>query len=195
MQFPKRLGHWLPATSGPVLKTTKKGKIMELNEKTIIPINIPDGADYSQYVGCSCGIGSNGFALIGGDLGVIVGAMPGSVSVALFGGNTGLIEVKLGGAVAAGDALVRDPTTGTFSAATSTDIAEARAIEGGAADELIPAVLFAPAMSIAGHAHDGDYAAADHNHDSDYAAADHNHDSDYAAADHNHDGVYAPLGG
>ena len=155
---------------------------METNLKSIVPLDTASGVDLSAKLGCAVGVDSSGNATLGGNFGVVVVEGASRVSVAVFGGNAGPVLVKLAGSVDAGDMLVRDGSAGTFTKAAATDVAEARAIEAGAATELIPAVLLPPAAAVGATV----FAAAGHDHDEAYAAIDHDHDAAYAAIDHTH---------
>lgn len=125
---------------------------METNLKAIVRLEADSGVDFADSLGCS--VAADGS--LGGDYGVIVVVQPvaagattsTAASVALFGGNAGPVEVKLGGTVQKGDFLVSNPTTGVFTKAAATDVAQARAIEDGNATELISAILLPPAAMI-----------------------------------------------
>jgi hypothetical protein len=142
---------------------------METNLKAIVPLNAATGVDFSAALGCA--VGADG--ALGGDYGVLVvvdrpsagGTTSTSGSVALFGGNTGPVEVKLAGTVTgAGVMLKRNTVTGTWTAAATTDVAEARSLEGGTATELISAILLPPAAAVGASV----FAAGDHDHDESY---------------------------
>ena len=176
---------------------------METRVTSILQLKPASGVNLAEAVGFAVGVNDDGEATLGGDFGVVTVAAQGLVSVALFGGNTGPVQVKLASAIKAGQFLMRDASTGKFSQASSSAIADARAVEGGEIDELISAILLAPAggfgaLALADHNHDDEYAAKTHNHDGAYASvqdlANHTHGSDYAAINHNHDGVYQPVG-
>ena len=155
---------------------------METNEKGIVRLEEASGVDLSDAIGKAVGVDASGKAVLGGDFGVVTLAYNGGVDVAVFGSNVGPVEVKLAGMVAKGDYVVRNPITGKWTKAAATDIAEARMVQSGVSDELIPAVLLAPAARIGANV----FAASDHNHDAAYAAIDHDHDEAYAAIDHTH---------
>lgn len=121
---------------------------METNEKGIVRLEEANGVDLSDALGKAVGVDASGNAILGGDFGVVLAAYQGGVAVAPFGSNVGPVEVKLAGTVAKGDYLVRNPTTGKWTKAAATDVAEARAIEAGVADELVSAVLLPPAARI-----------------------------------------------
>lgn len=135
---------------------------METNLKAIVPLDAATGVDFSAALGCA--VGADG--ALGGDYGVLVvvdrpsagGTTSTSGSVALFGGNAGPVEVKLAGTVsAAGVMLKRNVSTGTWTTAAATDVAEARSLEAGTATELIRAILLPPAAAASGHTHDDLY--------------------------------------
>ncbi len=155
---------------------------MEINVKSIVRRASASGVDLSDGVGLAVGIDASGNLTLGGNYGVVTEAYQDGASVALFGGNVGLVELKLAGTVKDGDPLVRNDSTGKWTKAGATNVAEAIAAEAGVADELVAAVLLAPAASIGASV----YAAADHDHDAAYAAIDHDHDADYAAINHTH---------
>lgn len=121
---------------------------METNEKGIVRLEEATGVDLSDAIGKAVGVDASGNAVLGGDFGVVTIAYNDGVDVAVFGANAGPVEVKLAGTVAKGDYLVRNPTTGKWTKAAATDVAEARAIEAGVADELVSAVLLPPASRI-----------------------------------------------
>ncbi len=121
---------------------------MERNPKGIVRLNSASGVDLSDAIGKAVGIDASGDATLGGDFGVVTEAYQSGAAVAVFGGNAGPVEVKLAGEVAAGDFLVRNSSTGTWTEAAATDVAEARALEAGVADELIAAVLLPPAARV-----------------------------------------------
>lgn len=121
---------------------------MERNPKGIVRLEEATGVDLSAAVGKAVGVDASGNAVLGGDFGVVTEAYSNGVAVAVFGGNAGPVEVKLAGTVDVGDYLVRNPSTGTWTAAAATDVAEARAIEAGVATELVAAVLLPPAGRI-----------------------------------------------
>ena len=121
---------------------------MERNPKGIVRLEEADDVDLSSGVGLAVGIDADGKATLGGDFGVVTEAYQDGVAVAAFGSNAGPVEVKLAGEVAAGDFLVRNSSTGTWTEAAATDVAEARALEDGVADELIAAVLLPPAARV-----------------------------------------------
>lgn len=121
---------------------------METNEKGIVRLESASGVDLSGALGKAVGVDASGNAVLGGDFGVVTLAYNGGVDVAVFGGNAGPVEVKLAGTVAKGDYLVRNPATGKWTEAAATDVAEARAIQAGVADELVAAVLLPPASRI-----------------------------------------------
>lgn len=121
---------------------------MERNPKGIVRLEEATGVDLSAAVGKAVGVDASGNAVLGGDFGVVTEAYSNGVAVAVFGGNAGTVEVKLAGTVDVGDYLVRNPSTGTWTAAAATDVAEARAIEAGVATELVAAVLLPPAGRI-----------------------------------------------
>ena len=87
---------------------------------------------------------SSGKAVLGNAFGVVVEQNDTHLSVAVFGGNAGTVEVKAGGTIAKGDLLKADSSTGVFTAAAATDVATAIALEAGASDELVEAVLLPP---------------------------------------------------
>lgn len=121
---------------------------MERNPKGIVRLNSASGVDLSDAIGKAVGIDASGDATLGGDFGVVTEAYQSGVAVAVFGGNAGPVEVKLAGEVSAGDYLVRNSSTGKWTEAAATDVAEARALEDGVADELIAAVLLPPAARV-----------------------------------------------
>jgi len=121
---------------------------MERNPKGIVRLNSASGVDLSDAIGKAVGIDASGDATLGGDFGVVTEAYQSGVAVAAFGSNAGPVEVKLAGEVAAGDYLVRNSSTGKWTEAAATDVAEARALEDGVADELIAAVLLPPAARV-----------------------------------------------
>ena len=121
---------------------------METNEKGIVRLEEATGVDLSDAIGKAVGVDASGNAVLGGDFGVVTEAYQDGVSVAVFGANVGPVEVKLAGTVAAGDYLVRNPSTGTWTKAAATDVAEARALEAGVTTELVSAVLLPPAARI-----------------------------------------------
>lgn len=137
---------------------------METNLKAIVRLNAYSGVDFKDSLGCA--VGADG--QLGGNFGVIAVVEPvaagattsTSAAVALFGGNAGPVEVKLAGTVTAGALLVRNGTTGKWTAAAATDVAEARALEAGVADELVSAILLPPALAVGAEV----YAAYDHTH-------------------------------
>ena len=134
---------------------------METNLKAIVPLDAATGVDFSASLGCA--VGADG--ALGGNFGVLVvvdpiaagAATATSGSVALFGGNAGPVEVKLAGTVAKGAMLKRNVSTGTWTTAAATDVAEARALEAGTSTELISAILLPPAAAASGHTHDDLY--------------------------------------
>ena len=121
---------------------------MERNPKGIVRLDSASGVDLSDGVGLAVGIDASGDATLGGDFGVVTEAYSDGVAVAVFGGNAGPVEVKLAGTVDVGDLLVRNATTGTWTKAAATDVAEARALEAGVATELVAAILLPPAARI-----------------------------------------------
>lgn len=121
---------------------------MERNPKGIVRLASATGVDLSAAVGLAVGIDASGNATLGGDFGVVTVAYQDGVAVAVFGGNAGPVEVKLAGSVSAGDYLVRNASTGKWTEAEADDVAEARALEAGSADELVAAVLLPPASRI-----------------------------------------------
>ena len=121
---------------------------MERNPKGIVRLEEATGVDLSDGVGLAVGINASGEATLGGDFGVVTDAYQDGVAVAVFGSNAGPVAVKLAGTVKAGDYLVRNPATGTWTKAAATDVAEARAIEAGVTTELVAAVLLPPASSV-----------------------------------------------
>lgn len=157
---------------------------MEANEKAIIPLDAADGVDFGGALGCAVGFDG----ALGGNAGVLIvvdptpagGTTSTSGSAALFGGNAGVVKVKLAGTVSAGDYGVANGSTGKFTEAAATDVAQVRFIEDGVADERVSAILLAPAAAVGAEV---------------YSAYSHNHDADYADIAHNHDGVYAPFSG
>ena len=141
---------------------------MERYQKGIMRLDSASGVDLSDGVGLAVGIDASGNATLGGDFGVVTETYQDGATVALFGANVGPVDVKLAGTVAAGNKLVRNGTTGKWTAATAADVAEARAIESGVADELVAAILLPPASAIGA--------------------------SVFAAGAHDHDELYEPLG-
>lgn len=125
---------------------------MELNEKAIVPLDADSGVDFTDALGCS--VDADG--TLGGDFGVITVVNPAAAgettsteaSVAVFGGNAGPVEVKLAGTVAVGEYGISDGTTGKFTKAAATDVAQVRFLEAGVADELVKAILLPPAGAV-----------------------------------------------
>lgn len=117
---------------------------MEKIPHPIIRLETASGSDLSSSLGCAVSL-SSGDAVLGNGFGVICDCYQGGVAVAPFGaGGIGAVEVKLAGTVAKGDLLKADGSTGKFTAATATDVANAIALEAGVSDELVAACLLPP---------------------------------------------------
>jgi hypothetical protein len=121
---------------------------------SIIPITA--AADHTGLEGYFVEIASGKAAVVNAvtdiPLGVIVqgDVADGKDSIAVPGGIAGTVKVKLGGAVTAIGAFLTVTTAGTVitDAGSGARVQVARALETGAADELIEAVLINP-VSIA----------------------------------------------
>lgn len=133
---------------------------MEANLKAIIPLTAATGVDLSDQLGCAVGFDGN----LGGNAGVIIVDGETDVTVALFGGNAGLVKVKLAGTVAAGEFGVANGSTGKFTKAAVTDVAQVRFVEAGVSTERVSAILLPPAAAVGANV----FAAYGHNHDSEY---------------------------
>ena len=130
---------------------------MELNEKSIVSLAAGSGVDLTATLGCS--VDADG--TLGGDFGVVVVVESATrASVAVFGGNAGPVEVKLAGTVAVGEYGISSASTGEFTKAAATDVAQVRFLEAGNDDELVMAILLPPAGMIGASV----YADADHAH-------------------------------
>lgn len=114
-----------------------------MQKRTTAIIDVPTALT-ADCVGKAVSL-STGAAVLGNAFGVVTEQYEGHVSVAVFGGNAGPVEVKAGGSITMGDLLKANASTGLFTAATATDVANAVALEAGAADELVEAVLLPPA--------------------------------------------------
>ena len=113
-----------------------------MQKRTVAIIDVPTEIT-ADAIGKAVSL-SSGKAVLGNAFGVVVEQNDTHLSVAVFGGNAGTVEVKAGGTIAKGDLLVANGSTGVWTAAESTDVAQAVALEAGASDELVEAVLFPP---------------------------------------------------
>lgn len=140
-----------------------------MQKRTVSIIDVPT-AITDDCVGKAVSL-SSGAAVLGNAFGVVVEQNGTHLSVAVFGGNAGTVEVKAGGTIAAGDLLKADASTGVFTAISTGDIATAIAVEAGASDELVEAVLLPPPAATGAYltkaeaddiyAADGDYLTKD----------------------------------
>jgi hypothetical protein len=115
---------------------------METNLKSIIRVTVASTSDVIGY-----NVTVAGAADADEGIGVVVEQVPhgtsSDLSIAVYGGNTGPVEVKAAASISKGD-LLKVTTGGKFTPISTKDIPNAVAIEAGAADELVQAVLLPP---------------------------------------------------
>lgn len=111
---------------------------METNLKTIVPVTASATTDVLGLNVTTAGAASNSEGF-----GVVVEQDGKSLSVAIYGGNAGPVEVKAAASITKGN-LLKVTTGGKFTPISTKDIPNAVAIEDGAADELVQAVLLPP---------------------------------------------------
>lgn len=111
---------------------------METNLKTIVPVTASATTDVLGMNVTTAGAASNSEGF-----GVVVEQDGKTLSVAVYGGNTGPVEVKAAVSITKGN-LLKVTTGGKFTPISSKDIPNAIALEDGAADELVQAVLLPP---------------------------------------------------
>lgn len=111
---------------------------METNMKTIVPVTASATTDVLGLNVTTAGAASNSEGF-----GVVVEQDGKALSVAVYGGNTGPVEVKAAASITKGN-LLKVTTGGKFTPISTKDIPNAVAIEDGAADELVQAILLPP---------------------------------------------------
>lgn len=111
---------------------------METNLKAIVPVTASSSSDVIGLNVTTAGAASDSEGF-----GVVVEQADKELSVAVYGGNTGPVEVKAAASITKGD-LLKVTTGGKFTPISSKDIPNAVALEAGAADELVTAVLLPP---------------------------------------------------
>lgn len=123
---------------------------MEKLVKAIVPVTASASTDVIGLNVTTAGAASNSEGF-----GVVVEQADKELSIAVYGGNTGPVEVKAAASIAKGD-LLKVTTGGKFTPISSKEIPNAVALEAGAADELVMAVLLPPhawaAAAFAAHA-------------------------------------------
>ena len=111
---------------------------METNLKTIVPVTASATTDVLGLNVTTAGAASNSEGF-----GVVVEQDGKTLSVGCYGGNAGPVEVKAAASITKGN-LLKVTTGGKFTPISTKDIPNAVAIEDGAADELVQAVLLPP---------------------------------------------------
>ena len=111
---------------------------METNLKAIVQVRASATTD---VIGLN--VTKAGAADADEGFGVVVEQLGATLSVAVYGGNAGPVEVKAAASITKGD-LLKVTTGGKFTPISTKDIPNAVAIEDGAADELVQAVLLPP---------------------------------------------------
>lgn len=111
---------------------------MEKLVKAIVPVTASASTDVLGLNVTSAGAASNSEGF-----GVVVEQADKELSIAVYGGNAGPVEVKAAASITKG-ALLKVTTGGKFTPISTKDIPNAVALEAGAADELVTAVLLPP---------------------------------------------------
>lgn len=111
---------------------------METNLKAIVPVTASASTDV-----LGLNVTTAGAASADEGFGVVVEQADKELSIAVYGGNTGPVEVKAASSITKG-ALLKVTTGGKFTPISSKEIPNAVALEAGAADELVQAVLLPP---------------------------------------------------
>ena len=111
---------------------------METNLKAIVPVTASASTDVLGLNVTTAGAASNSEGF-----GVVVEQADKELSIAVYGGNAGPVEVKAAASITKG-ALLKVTTGGKFTPISSKEIPNAVALEAGAADELVQAVLLPP---------------------------------------------------